>query len=155
MESTTSTYLPEWLQAYDPLLIFGVGIGVLILFTLLLVIIVRSVSRSRIKHPGLVIQSFQIAPLGRDAFLKLNNPGGGVTLTSTVVTGRADVIVKNQVAGHVITQGGTYSLLIEATADQRLRSDFELHFTFFDAEKKVYQQQFSLNPVASVRLKRN
>lgn len=155
MESTTSTYFPEWLQAYDPLLVLGVGIGVLLLFILLLVMIARSVARSRIKHSGLVIQSFQIAPLGRDAFLKLNNPGTGVTLTSVVVTGRADVIVKNQVAGQAISQGGTYSILLEATADQRLRSDFELYFTFFDAEKKVYQQQFSLNPVASVRLKRN
>ena len=155
MESTTSTYLPEWLQAYDPLLVFGVGIGGLILFIILLVLIIRAVSRSRVKHPGLVIQSFQIAPLGRDAFLKLNNPGVGVTLSAVVVTGRADVVVKNQVAGQAISQGGTYSILIEATADQRLRSDFQLHFTFFDSEKKIYQQQFSLNPVASVRIKRN
>jgi hypothetical protein len=155
MESTMSTYLPEWLQAYDPLLILGLGIGALVLFIILLVLIIRAVSRSRIKHQGLIIQSFQIAPLGRDAFLKLTNPGVGVTLTAVVVTGRADVIVKNQVAGQSIAQGGTYSILLEATADQRLRTDFQLHFTFFDEDKKVYRQQFSLNPVASVRIKRN
>ncbi len=155
MESTTSTYLPEWLQAYDPLLIFGVGIGALIIFIILLVLIIRAVSRSRVKHTGLVIQSFQIAPLGRDAFLKLNNPGVGVTLSSVVITGRADVVVKNQVAGQAIARGGTYSILLEATADQRLRTDFQLRFMFFDEERKVYQQQFSLNPVGSVRIKRN
>jgi hypothetical protein len=155
MQSTTSAYLPEWLQAYDPLLIFGVSIGVLIILIILLVLIIGAVARSRVKHAGLVIQSFQIAPLGRDAFLKLNNPGTGVTLSSVVVKGRADVMVKNQVAGQAIAQGGTYSILLEATADQRLRTDFQLHFTFFDKEKKVYQQQFSLNPVASVRIKRN
>lgn len=155
MESTISAYLPEWLQAYDPLLVFGLGIGGLVLLVILLVLIIGAVSRSRIKHSGLVIQSFQIAPLGRDAFLKLNNPGKGVTLSTVVVTGRADVIVKNQVAGQSIAQGGTYSILLEATADERLRSDFQLYFTFFDSEKKIYQQQFSLNPVASVRIKRN
>ncbi|MGH1435175.1 MAG: hypothetical protein ACRBG0_12015 [Lewinella sp.] len=155
MESTISTYLPEWLQAYDPLLVFGVGIGSLIILIILLVLIVRAVSRSKIKHSGLVVQSFQIAPLGRDAFLKITNPGAGVTLSALVVTGRADVVVKNQVAGQAIPQGGTYSILLEATADQRLRKDFQLHFTFFDQERRTYQQQFSLNPVASVRIKRN
>lgn len=155
MESTITTYLPEWLQAYDPILVFGAGFGILIILLLLLVMIIRAVSSSRDKHSGLVIQSFQIAPLGRDAFLKLNNPGTPVTLSALMVTGRADVSIKNQVAGQSLPQGGTYSILLEATADQRLRSDFQLHLTFFDHEKRTYQQQFSLNPVASIRIKRN
>lgn len=155
MKETITTYLPESLQAYDPLLVLGVGLGVLILLILLLVPVFRLTSGARVRHSGLAIQSFQIAPLGRDAFLKVTNTGPPVTFTSLIVTERADVSVKNQVAGQLLQEGDSYSILLEATADERLSTDFQLYFSFFDQERRNYQQQFSLDPVASVKLTRS
>ncbi|MEL6660827.1 MAG: hypothetical protein AAFR36_30465, partial [Bacteroidota bacterium] len=61
MESSIQDFLPEALQGYDPVLVFGVGFGLLLFLIIIIVIFRRSMQRSRLRQRGLVIQSFQIA----------------------------------------------------------------------------------------------
>ena len=154
MESSIQDFLPEALQAYDPVLVFGVGFGALLFLIILIVMISRSVRRSRLRQRGLVIQSFQIAPLGRDAFLKIANPGAPVTLLLVNLIGRRDVKVKNEVTGQQLTSAGTYSILLEAVGDRRLDPNFQVELTFADEQKLHYQQLFSLSPVKSLSIKK-
>lgn len=154
MESSIQEFLPEALQAYDPVLVFGVGFGLLVVLIILIVMISRSARRARLRQRGLAIQSFQIAPLGRDAFLKIANPGLPVTLLSLRLIGRQDAKVKNDIAGQQLTQGGTYSILLEATGDRRLNNQFQIELTFSDQQNIPYQQLFSLSPVKSLSIKK-
>lgn len=154
MESFLQDLLPEALQAYDPVLVFGVGLGGLIVLIIFLILIVRSSRRARLRQRGLVIQSFQIAPLGRDAFLKVANPGSPITFLGLQLSGRTDIQVKNQVTGQQLAQSGTYSILLEATGDRRLDNKFQVELTFADQERSHYQQLFSLSPVKSLSIKK-
>lgn len=148
-----STQLPEWLQQYPPIAVIGAAIVLVIVFILLL----RALFSRKIKTSGLSIQSFQLAPLGRDAFLKVTNPGEPLTLLDIRILGRQDVIVKNQVAGHQLPHDGSYSILLEAGGEKRLNTDFSVQFTFVDQERRSYHQVFSLHPLqsTSLQLKRN
>lgn len=154
MESTINAYLPEFLQGYDPVLVFGVGFGLLLIIILIFVSILRALSRKKLRASSLSVQSFQIAPLGRDAFLKLYNPGNEVTLTAIQIIGRTDVKVKNEVAGHLLTNAGAYSILLEAAGNERLRKDFQVEFTFVDQHRQAFKQLFSLDPIKSIWIKR-
>ena len=49
---------------------------------------------------GLQLHTFQIAPLGRDAFLKIQNTSEPVTLTKMEFLDRQNIRVKNAIAGH-------------------------------------------------------
>lgn len=145
--------LPEWLQSYSPaVLIGGAAMGLILL--LVFIWLLGKLFRARVTTQGIVVQSFQLAPLGRDAFLKITNPGEPVTLLQTQVLGRNDIVVKNQVAGQQLASGGSYSILLEAGGDQRLDSNFSLQFTFVDQQRRAYHQVFSLSPLQSVSLKR-
>lgn len=154
MESSIQDFLPESLQAYDPVLVFGLGFGLLVLLIIIIIVISRSTRRSRLRQRGLVVQSFQIAPLGRDAFLKISNPGLPVTLLNLQLIGRQDIKVKNDVAGQQLTQGGSYSILLEAMGDRRLNGQFQVELTFSDQQRTPYQQLFSLSPVKSLSIKK-
>ncbi|MEL7427813.1 MAG: hypothetical protein AAFN81_32795 [Bacteroidota bacterium] len=154
MESSIQDFLPEALQGYDPVLVFGVGFGLLLFLIIIIVIFRRSMQRSRLRQRGLVIQSFQIAPLGRDAFLKISNPGPPVTLLHVRLVGRQDVKVKNEVTGQQLATAGNYSVLLEAVGDRRLNSQFQVELSFADAQKVHYQQLFALSPVKSLSIKK-
>ncbi len=154
MESSLQEYLPEALQAYDPVLVFGVGFGLLVLLIIIIALIRRSMRRARLRNRGLVIQSFQIAPLGRDAFLKVANPGTPITLLSLRLIGRNDLKVKNELTGQQLALSGTYSILLEAVGDRRLDANFQIELTFADEQKNHYQQLFSLSPVKSLSIKK-
>jgi hypothetical protein len=147
-----STPLPEWLQTYSPQMVAVAAIGAILL--LVFIWLISKLFRGRINTKGISVHSFQLAPLGRDAFLKLTNPGNPVTLLHAKVIGRNDVVVKNEVAGQQIPSSGSYSILLEAGGEQRLDKDFSVQFTFVDEERRAYNQVFSLNPLQSVSLKR-
>ncbi|MEL7219940.1 MAG: hypothetical protein AAGJ93_01395 [Bacteroidota bacterium] len=145
--------LPEWLQAYDAQMVILMGAGAMILLLIFIWLLGR-LFRSGKKSKGIAVQSFQLAPLGRDAFLKITNPGDEVTLLFAHVIGRADVVIKNEVGGQKIPAAGSYSILLEAAGEQRLSKDFSVQFTFVDDQKQTYHQTFSLDPIQSVSLKR-
>lgn len=145
----------SWLDATglsaEQLLLLGGGVALLLFVVWPLVAAIR---RSRVRRaPTLAITSFQIAPLGRDAFLKLHNPSEAITLTAVQLHGRTDVQVKNAVAGQQLSHQGDYRLLLEATEDQRLTADFDIEFTFANADRRSFKQRFSLNPIQQVSFK--
>ena len=134
-----------WLASVDPLY-YAIGGGVL-----LLLLIVRSVTRRRkqvtdsIHQPKLAIQSFQIAPLGRDAFLRIRNEGPPARLSAVNIYGRNDVVIKNNAAGQLIDTGKEYSLLLETTSTNRLTKNIDIDMIFAGPDGRVYQQRFNPN----------
>ncbi|HMQ60724.1 MAG TPA: hypothetical protein PKE06_08650 [Flavilitoribacter sp.] len=130
------------------------GIGGISL--LLIIILFRFTRRKKKDKPiaaapsgGLQINVFQIAPLGRDAFLKLFNPGPPVTLSKLDIVGRQDIAVKNALAGHLIETGALYSLLMEATGAARLDTNFTMAITYIDASGTAWKQ--TLDPATQLQ----
>jgi hypothetical protein len=113
------------------------GLGVL----LLLIIILIAARKPKAKFPGLRVSMFQIAPLGRDAFLKIQNPANTVVLSQYRIIGRNDILIKNHLSGHRMDQLKEYSILLEANGTERLSPDFALELTYIDNEGKVYRQK--------------
>lgn len=113
------------------------GLGAL----LLLIIILIAARKPKAKFPGLTVSMFQIAPLGRDAFLKIQNPADAVVLSQYKIIGRNDILIKNHLSGHRMDQMKEYSILLEANGTERLSSDFTLELTYMDNEGKVYRQK--------------
>jgi len=144
--------LPEWLQSYSPQLIVSVAGGFIAL--LIFIWLIRKLIRGRNNTSGIVVQSFQLAPLGRDAFLKVTNPGDPIVLLYAKAIGRDDVVIKNEITGQQIPTGGSYSILLEAGGEKRLDKKFSFQFTFVDEQRHSYHQVFSLSPLQSVSLKR-
>lgn len=94
------------------------------------------------KVPGLQLHTFQIAPLGRDAFLKIQNTGEEVTLTKLEINDRANIHVKNALAGHKIDKGKIYGVLLEAIGNTKLTDGFKVKLTFLNKEGKVGTAEF-------------
>lgn len=153
MNSSITDQFPEWLKEYDLLHII-VASGLLLLFVLILIVFGIRKSRKKPAIPFLTIPSFQIAPLGKDAFLKLNNPGERLTLLALEIIGKTDIHVKNQVAGHVMATAANYSILMEASSNNRIGNDLKVAVTFVDGYNKTYRQVFTLDPIESVSIKR-
>lgn len=124
---------------------WGVISGVLLLLIALPFILSgrRKRKREQVK-PLPALELFQISPLGRDAFLKIKNNGEVATLTSLFVRGRRDIIVKNAFAGHELERGKVYSILLEATADEKISANFNVEITYFDQMRNVYRQTLDL-----------
>lgn len=153
MNSSITDQFPEWLKEYDPLHII-VAAALLLLFVLILIIFGIRKSRKKSAIPFLTIPSFQIAPLGKDAFLKLSNPGERLTLLSLEIMGKSDIHIKNQVAGHVMTTAANYSILMETSSNSRIENDLRVAVIFVDGHNKTYRQVFTLDPIESVSIKR-
>lgn len=153
MKSGLTDKLPEWIKQYDPQLLQGIAVFLILLVIFIIFSYIRK-KREKTSNPKLTIQSFQIAPLGRDAFLKLNNPSTPLTLLSLEILDRPDLHIKNQVGGHVLTTGANYSILLEANGSERMNPDFNICITFVDAHKHTYRQIFSLDPIKSISLRR-
>lgn len=95
--------------------------------------------------PSLKLDTFQISPLGRDAYFKVLNNGQPARLSNLAIKGRNDVAVKNAVAGHELHTGESYRILLEATGTQKLSSDFTIELSYVDLVGNVYQQAFALS----------
>lgn len=134
-----------------------VALGVVI-FLVLLLIVLNINRRTRKKRaflyaPRLFLESFQISPLGKDAYLKIGNMGASGTLTQFQVNGRQDLMVKNQVAGHKLERGEQYRILLEAAGQQKINSDFTFSLTYMDARQNVFQQEFDLRKKSAQKAK--
>ncbi len=118
---------------------------------LLIVLIIRSIMRNRKRRkffsssPLLVLDAFQIAPLGRDAFLKIKNNGTPATISQLQIKGREDILVKSAVAGHQVAKDKIYSILLEASASDRIRKDFVVELSFLDDKGNVFKQNFKMD----------
>lgn len=92
--------------------------------------------------PGLNLFTFQIAPLGRDAFLKIQNTGEEVTLTKLDITDRQNILVKNALAGHKLAKGKIYGVLLEAEGNSKITDGFSVQVTYLTASGKVQMAKF-------------
>lgn len=95
--------------------------------------------------PSLRLDTFQISPLGRDAYFKVLNNGQPARLSNMAIKGRNDIAVKNAVAGHELQTGESYRILLEATGNQKLNNNFTIELSYVDLIGNVYQQHFALN----------
>jgi len=158
-ESFSSTIKSYWQQASTWLATvdtrYWIIAGVLVLFFIIWrIAAAQSRKRNLAKvAPKLLIEGFQIAPLGRDAFLKMRNAGETATLTGLQIKGRYDVTVKNVLAGHELEKDKSYSLLLEATGQQKLTPNFLIELTFFDRAGNVYAQRFRTDTLAAQKAK--
>ncbi|MCB0583921.1 MAG: hypothetical protein KDD06_01115 [Phaeodactylibacter sp.] len=109
----------------------------------------RKKRRARQAAPALSLDTFQISPLGRDAYFKVLNSGQPARLSNMAIKGRKDVAVKNAVAGHELQSGESYRILLEATGNQKLDNDFIIELSYVDLIGNVYQQAFALSQHAA------
>lgn len=92
---------------------------------------------------GLQLHTFQIAPLGRDAFLKIQNISDSVTLTKLEIPDRHNIRVKNALAGHKLDKNKIYSILLEAEGNTKLEDGFTVKLTYLTSHGKVDTAQFT------------
>jgi hypothetical protein len=117
------------------------GLGLLILPFLLISGGRRRKTLSRIPT-HIAFFSYQSAPLGRDALLKIKNTREDVVLLSVAVKGSEEIDVKNALAGHELLSGKVYGIMLEAVGKDRMLPDFELVLTYMDAGRNVWRQSF-------------
>ncbi len=153
MESGFINNLPEWFEEYDPQLLLGIA-AFLVLIVILFIFSLLRKGKKKSSMPTLIIESFQIAPLGRDAFLKINNPSVPVTLINVEIIDQTGLEVKNQVGGHILATGTNYSILLEVKGNHRINPDFKIAMIFVNDQRQTYRQVFNLNPIESISLKR-
>lgn len=104
----------------------------------------RRKKQARQVAPNLVLEAFQVAPLGRDAYFKILNAGQIATLHTLNVKGRNDLLVKNIVAGHEIMPGESYRILLETQGNQKLSPAFSIEISYMDQLGNIYRQAFLL-----------
>ena len=131
----------------DQKLMAAVGFGVLLLLLILRKLLkvknkggVRSKNN---KKGALSIHSYQIAPLGRDAFLKIKNNGPSITLTQLVINNQ-EVSIKNALAGQKIDEGKIYSILLESKNTKKIPEALEIEITFLNSKHIAEKQTFTL-----------
>ena len=113
----------------------------------------RRKERKRIA-PNFVFHTFQIAPLGRDAFFKFRNIGQVATITNVQVKGRSDVMIKNAIAGHQIEKEKICSILLETSSLNKIEKNFTIELTYFDQKGNIYKQDFPLSQSVAKQPKR-
>jgi hypothetical protein len=94
--------------------------------------------------PNFRLEAFQIAPMGKDAHLRIFNFGTTATLSTLAVQGRQDILIKNALAGHQVHSNTEYGILLEVNSLARITPDFKLHLTYMDEAGNVYQQLIEL-----------
>lgn len=118
---------------------------------LLLLLIWSTFGKTRKKRnikevaPALKVHTFQVSPLGRDAFFKIRNDGEQAILSDLSFIGRSDIVVKNALAGHQIERNKVYGLLLEAAAQNKIDPNFSIELTYMDQLGNVYRQAFELD----------
>lgn len=120
------------------------GIAFLVLVVLPLFRRFRFRRRLRKYAPQIQLESFQISPLGRDAFFKIRNTGEQATLVSIFIRGRRDIVFKNAFVGHELPLDKSYSILMEATAKDKIEENFSIELNYLDKIGNVYKQSFDL-----------
>lgn len=149
METNATSFIEQakvWLQNQETIHLVIGGIGAVLLLVLLILLLRRLFrpQRKALPTPNFVLDTVQIAPLGRDAFVKIRNTGHDGVITGLKVLGRHDIKIKNDVPGHELDAGKVYSLLFEAASTQRLDKNFGLLFTYLDKQGNAYEQQLQL-----------
>jgi hypothetical protein len=132
------------------------GITGSVIFLLFLIrIIYKSSKKSRAlrQAPKLSIKEFQISPLGKDAFLKLQNDGEKATLSSLDIKGRPDIKVTSAVAGHIMEPSTDYGILLQINSMGSIKRNFTIELTFQNQSGVVYRQSFPLAYDAPSKLK--
>lgn len=127
----------------------------LILILILIPILLRSNKRSKAKKvaPNILLQSFQISPLGRDGWLRLRNEGELAVLKDFQIKGRKDIGVKTNFREIKIQKGNTYSLFLQAIATERIREDFEVVFMYTDTIGNNYRQVLKVGDKTMMKTK--
>ena len=138
------TILP-FLKGIEPMY-WAIAGGVLFLL-ILIPIILRSVKKSKANKikPILILHSFQISPLGKDAWLRLRNVGQLAVLKELKFKKRNDIISKTNFREVKIGQGNTTSLFLQGTGQNRIREDFDIEFLYSDAQGHLYKQVLKLD----------
>lgn len=132
----------DWVANVDPQY-WAAGSGGLILLILISALRKRSKKKRFWRAaPQLTMEAFKISPLGRDAFLKIQNNGEKATLTTISFQGRNDIVVKNALAGHLLDKGKGYSILLETNGQKKMDDNFLIELRFMDARNNVYRQTF-------------
>lgn len=129
------------------------GLGLLILPFLLMMGKRRRKTLSSVPT-HLAFYSYQSAPLGRDALLKIQNTLADVVLLSVAIRGSDEIEIKNALAGHELPAGKVYGIMLEAVGKDRLLPDFELVLTYMDAGRNVWKQSFFPDLQGASRTKR-
>lgn len=111
---------------------------------LLFMIIVMAIRRSRKsrrvrvkKASNIRLHSFQIAPLGRDAFVKIRNTGEPAVLSGLKILGRDDMVIKNAFAGQKIDQNKEYGIFLEVNGKEKIQPGFQLEVTVLGPNGQV------------------
>lgn len=135
----------SYLQNIEPLYLAIVG-GIFLLLVLI-PIILRSMKKSKAGKvkPDLVLHSFQISPLGKDAWLRLRNEGQLAILKDLKFKKRQDIQSKTSFREVKVGQGNTTSLFLHAMTQERIREDFEVEILYADSLGHLYKQVLSLN----------
>lgn len=139
------TNLTQFLREVNPLY-WAIAGGVL--FVLILVpIIARSIKKSKANKvkPELVLHSFQISPLGKDAWLRLRNEGQLAVLKDMKFKKRNDIEFKTNFREVKIANGNTAGLFLHAKSHERIREDFEIEMLYADSLGYVYKQLLRLD----------
>ncbi|GJM33006.1 MAG: hypothetical protein DHS20C18_20070 [Saprospiraceae bacterium] len=125
-------------------------IGGSLVALILLRILIKSFRKKKPQKsiPLLELDALQIAPLGRDAFLKIRNRGESAVLSDLAIQGRNDISVKNSFAGHQIDKDKVYSILLEANGGEKFSANFSIELTYLDLEGTVRKQL--LRPMLAV-----
>lgn len=132
-----------------------VAIG-LLLFVLVLFLSSKTRQRQEKKllaqAPKLLLKDFQVAPLGKDAFFKIRNEGETATISQLDIIGRADLMVKNDYAGHQIEKDREYRIFLESAGHQKIDQDFSIEITYVDPVGNIYKQLVPLDDPEAQKL---
>lgn len=155
MENISSKFdeLLGLIKGTEPLyLVIGVAVMLLLI---LLPIILRSIKKGKAGKvkPDIVLKSFQISPLGRDAWLRLRNEGHLAVLQDVKVKKRKDILVKTNFKDVKMPSQGTTSLFLNALGEERIREDFELELLYIDSIGNHYRQKLRLEDKVMHRAK--
>ena len=111
------------------------------LFLLIILLAIRRSGKSRgvkvKKASHIHLHSFQIAPLGRDAFVKIKNTGEPAVLSGLKILGREDMVIKNAFAGQKIDQDKEYGIFLEVEGKNKIQPGFMLEVTVLGANGQV------------------
>lgn len=110
------------------------------LFFLIIIMAIRRSGRKKTpigKAKSIRLHSFQIAPLGRDAFVKIKNLGEAATLSELKIIGRDDMVIKNAYAGQKIAHNKEYGIFLEVAGNNKIQAGFTLEVTVLGPNGQV------------------
>ncbi len=147
MDKIDSFAPADILEAAAANLHFVLAGGFFILLLILIPVILRSVKKSKVRKiaPDFKLLSFQISPLGKDAWLRLRNDGHLAVLKDLQFKKRTNLIVKNAFRENKVGKGVTVSLFLQATTQDRIREDFAAEILYADAKGHLYRQTLKLD----------